>query len=141
MEGLVALLAGLGVFVIIIGILGIATFVGTIVLLCLSIKEKGELKTKGIDEDRISKIITLAIWSIVISVISCTNCYLVVLPILAIVFANSNSKAALQSGDIVEAAKKADIALIMLIIGNACIIGFSVLGTVGGIVSGVFESL
>jgi len=141
MEGLVALLAGLGVFVIIIGILGIATFVGTIVLLCLSIKEKGELKTKGIDEDRISKIITLAIWSIVISVISCTNCYLVVLPILAIVFANSIAKTALQSGDIVEASKKADVALIMLIIANACIIGLSVLGTIFGIFSGVLESL
>ena len=140
-EGLVALLAGLGIIVIIIGILGIVTFVGTIILLCLSIKEKGELKVKGIDTVRISKIATLAIWSIVISVISCTNCYLVVLPILAIIFANSNAKIALNEGDMVEATKKADVALILLIIANACIIGFSVLGTVLGIFSGVLEAL
>ena len=139
-EGLVALLAGLGIVVLIMGVLGIAAFVGTIILLCLSIKEKGELKVKGIDEARLKKIVNLSIWSIVVSVISC-NCITLVLPILAIVFANSNAKTALQAGDIIEAAKKADTALIMLIIGNACIIGFSVLNTVLGIFSGVLEAL
>ena len=88
-TGAVVLLAGLGIGVIIFALLGIAAFVGTIILLCLSIKERGELKIKGIDEVRIKKIVTLAVWSLVLSVISCSGCALVVLPILAIVFASA----------------------------------------------------
>ena len=48
---------GLTIVSLIVSLLGIA---GAIILLCLSIKEKGELKISGIDEARIKKISALA---------------------------------------------------------------------------------
>ena len=137
-------LIGLGIGVIAIGLIAIifslVGIVAAIILLCLAIKEKGELKVHGIDEARIKKIVGLAIWSLVATIISCSGCAFLVLPILALVFANSNSKTALQVGDVVEAAKKADLALLMLIISNAIILGLSALNTVTSIISTIFNS-
>lgn len=140
-TGAIVALAGLGIGVIIITLLGIAAFIGTIILLCKAIKERGELKVKGIDEVRIKKVVTLAIWTLVISVISCSGCVLIVLPILAIVFANSNARTALNTGDVAEAIKKADAALIMIIVGNSLVIGLSVINTIIAIVSAIIEVL
>ena len=43
-------------------------------------------------------------------------------PILALVFVNSNAKNAVQAGDVVEAVKKADMALLFVIISNAVVL-------------------
>ena len=110
-------------------------------MICSSIKEKGKIKINGIDETRIKKIVALAIWTLVISVISCSGCVLIVLPILAIVFANSNARTALNAGDVAEAIKKADAALIMIIVGNSLVIGLSVINTIVAIVSAIIEAL
>lgn len=132
-EELFPVLAGLGIIMIIFLILGVAMFVAEIILLCLSIKEKGLLKINGIDEAKIKKIGSLSIWSLIITIFSCVGCTFIVFPILALVFANSNAKTALKAGNIVEAAKKADLALIMLIIGNAVVVGSTVLGSIVGL--------
>lgn len=116
------------------------TIAAAIVLLCLSIKEKGELKKAEIDEGKIKRIITLAIWSLVITIISCSGCTFLVLPILALVFASSNAKSALQEGNVLEANKKADLALLMIIISNSIILGLSMLSTIGNAVKTVLSS-
>lgn len=133
----VGVLATLGIGLIILGIISLLAIVGAIILLCLSVKEKGELKLKGIDEARIKKIGTLSVWSLIITIVSCSGCAFMVLPILALVFVNSNAKNALQAGDVVEAVKKADIALIFVIISNAVVLGVSALSTITNIFTSI----
>jgi len=141
MEMLAVIGAGaiaVGIIAIVVSLISIAA---AIILLCLSIKEKGELKLRGIDEARIKKIVTLSIWSLVITIISCSGCAFLVLPILALVFANSNARSALQVGNMAEAAKKADLALLMLIISNSVVLGMSALSTITNIITSVIESI
>ena len=139
-TGMLATLGiGLIVLTVISIIISIVGIVAAIILLCLAIKEKGELKLKGIDEERIKRIVTLGIWSLVATIISCSGCTFMVLPILALVFASSNAKNALQAGNVVEAVKKADLALIFLIISNVVILGLSALNTLTSIISTTFN--
>lgn len=145
MDGIGGAFAVLGVGAIaalIVGVvLSILSIVAAIILLCLAIKEKGDLKIYGLDESRIKKIATLSIWSLVITVISCSGCAFLVLPILALVFVNSNAKSALQAGNMVEAVKKADLALLMIIISNVVILAISALSTFMNIITSVLETL
>ena len=145
MDGIGGALAVLGVGAIaalIVGVvLSILSIVAAIILLCLAIKEKGDLKIYGLDESRIKKIATLSIWSLVITVISCSGCAFLVLPILALVFVNSNAKSALQAGNMVEAVKKADLSLLMIIISNVVILAISALSTFMNIITSVLETL
>ena len=137
------LLAALGIGLIAVGIISIIfsliTIAGAIILLCLSIKEKGELKAKGIDEARIKKIVNLSIWSLVIMIVSCFGGAFLVLPILALIFSNSNAKTAFKTGNIIEAVKKSDTALLFLIISNAVILGLVAINTFASIISAIFN--
>lgn len=127
LVGAIGTVVAMGIFLLVVGIIIFAAFATAIILLCLSIKEKNELKVKGIDEDRIKKIVSLSIWSLIITILSCTGCVLMVLPILALSFTSSNAKTALQAGNVAKAVKESDTALLMIIISNSIVIGLCAL--------------
>lgn len=129
MEAVWALLGGLAIVSIIAMIISLLVIVGAIIMLCMSIKEKNKLKSNEINEEGIKKITTLAIVSLVISVLNCAVPS-IVLSILGLVFATSNAKKLLLEGNIIEAVKKADVSLIMLIISNVYILSIVVINIV-----------
>lgn len=129
MESAWALLGGLAIISIITMIISLLVIVGAIIMLCMSIKEKNKLKSNEINEEVIKKITTLAIVSLVISVLNCAVPS-IVLSILGLVFATSNAKKLLLEGNIIEAVKKADVSLIMLIISNIYILSMVVINIV-----------
>lgn len=127
---LIGLIAIVGIIAAVIDvIISLAVIVGAVIILCMSIKEKNKLKSNDINEEGIKKITTLAIVSLVISVLNCAVPS-IVLSILGLVFATSNAKKLLLEGNIIEAVKKADVSLIMLIISNIYILAMIVLNII-----------
>jgi len=137
-AGMLLLYSLTGVVVPAIGIMlcvfSIIFISATIILLCFSIKEKVELKEKEIDEIKIKRIGILAILSVIVMICSCIGCTFSILPILALIFINSNSKTAFRSGNIIEATKQANLSLNFLIISNILILIVAVLGTIIGVI-------
>lgn len=115
----------------------VASIIISIVLLCIIIKEKNELNANTIDENKIKKAVNLSIWTLVITIFGCIGVVFAVFPILAYVNSSSNAKTALRTQNIGEAVSKLNFAYVMLIVGNAIIIGSTVLLSIISIIGNV----
>ena len=103
-------------------IFGWPVLIGVIVLLFQSINTKKELKLNNVDDGKIRKITNIAIWSLVVSILSCMGSAFFIFPVLALVFANAHAKKALLQQDIVTATEKSNLALTMLVISNSIVL-------------------
>ena len=116
-------------------IFGWPVLIGVIVLLFQSINAKKELKLNNVDDGKIRKITNIAIWSLVVSILSCMGSAFFIFPVLALVFANVHAKKALLQQDIVAATAKSNLALTMLIISNSIVLASICITFIYGMVS------
>ena len=131
--GIVGFVVGLGIAFVILFmlhiILCIADSIGGIIMICLSVKEKNKIKTKGIDESKIKKILILSIWSIVITCVSFLAIPIIpfglilILPIIALISSCMLEKPDAKLGNVVKVVKKAHLNLNLLIISNSATLG------------------